>query len=244
MRRLLTLFLLTATTFAATAGALAAADTHRSELDERGLPVPAAWTGTGRFDSLTAAGMDDVRFSTGTEWRIKAEGDPRAVEQLRFLVENDTLVIGRIKGPRERYGKVQVEVTAPAIDRVTAAGSGSLTVDRLTGRRAGATLAGSGAIEVAEVGADRLDATIAGSGVLRLSGRSETANLTIAGSGDFESARFSADSASVTVAGSGDARFGSSGKVRATIMGSGTVTVTGGASCTQSRMGSGRLTCS
>ena len=243
MRRFLTLPLIAAATVAL-AGAPGSAGGSRSALDERGRPVPAAWADTGRFESLTAAGMDDVRFSTGSAWRIRATGDPRAVEQLRFLVEDGKLVVGRIKGPRERFGKVQVDVTAPAIEGATAAGSGSLSVDRLSGPRAGATLAGSGSIDVADVATERLDATIAGSGVLRLSGRSETAKVTIAGSGDFDAERFATGDASVTVAGSGDARFRSAGKVQATIMGSGTVTVTGGASCTQTRTGSGRLTCS
>lgn len=54
---------------------------------------------------------------------------------------------------------------------------------------------------------------------------------------------FTAGSASVTVAGSGGARFRSPGKISATLVGSGTVLVTGTTDCTQTRMGSGRLTC-
>ena len=50
-----------------------------------------------------------------------------------------------------------------------------------------------------------------------------------------------AGGADIAVAGSGDAEFASDGRVEASIMGSGTVTVNGRADCTVSSMGSGKL---
>lgn len=199
---------------------------------------------TGRYEALTAAGMDDVRLISGDRWRIRASGDARAVSQLRFLVEDNSLIVGRTSQPRERFGKAQVEITAPSLRAVTAAGSGVVDIERLTGPRASATIAGSGRTTIRGLEVERLSATVAGSGGLDLAGRSERADITIAGSGRLAGDGFTAASANVTVAGSGAARFRSPGQVRATIVGSGSVTVTGTSDCSQTRMGSGRLVCS
>lgn len=217
--------------------------TYYNKLDREGKAVGTTWSKTGRFDELTSAGMDDVRLTTGDRWQIRATGDARALSQLRFLVEDGALIVGRISGQRERYGKTQVEVTAPSLRAVTAAGSGAVDVERIDGDRVAATVAGSGRTTVRRVQAQRLAATLAGSGGLAVAGRSDRAELTIAGSGRVDGGGFTAGSANVTIAGSGAAQFRSPGAVRATIMGSGTVTVRGTTDCSQTRMGSGRLVC-
>jgi hypothetical protein len=238
--------LLASSLAAATLGLVAAypasAD-RNSRLDEDGKPVGSAWSETARFEALTAAGIDDVRFTTGERWRIRAQGDARAVAQLRFLVDDGSLVIGRTSGQRERFGKARIEVTAPSLRSVTSAGSGSVDVERLSGPRVSATVAGSGRADVRSITAERLSATVAGAGALGLIGRSDRADVTVAGSGRLAGDSFTARSANVTMAGSGDARFRSPGEVRATIAGSGTITVSGTTDCRQTRMGSGRLIC-
>lgn len=217
---------------------------YRNSLDDRGKPVGAGWNETGRYETLTATGADDVRLVTGDSWRIRASGDARAVAQLRFLVEKGALIVGRVSHPRERYGKAQIEITAPALRGVTAAGSGAVDVARISGPRASAVVAGSGRTTVRSVDAERLNATVAGSGGLAIAGRSERADITIAGSGGLAGDSFTTGTAAVTVAGSGGARFRSPGRITATLVGSGTVNVTGTTDCKQSRMGSGRLVCS
>lgn len=245
MARVLFTGSLAAVALGAVAAFPAAADrSFSSRLDTDGKSFGTAWSGTARFDALTAAGIDDVRMTTGNRWRIRATGDARALAQLRFLVEDGALIVGRISGQRERYGKARIEVTAPSLRALTAAGSGAVEVERIGGTRASATVAGSGHATIQRVEAQRLNATVAGSGGLGLAGRSDRADVTIAGSGSLAADGFTAGSANVTVAGSGGARFRSPGEVRATIVGSGTVTVTGTTACHQTRMGSGRLLCS
>ena len=67
--------------------------------------------------------------------------------------------------------------------------------------------------------------------------------VTLAGSGMLRVDAMKGDEVDVTVAGSGDARFRANGRVSASIGGSGHALVTGTTDCTQSRMGSGHLTC-
>ena len=108
---------LTAAAAAGLAAFPAAADrNNHNTLDDRGKPFGVAWSETGRFETLTATGIDDVRLVSGDRWRIRATGDARAIAQLRFVVERDSLIVGRVSEPRERFGKAQVEqMEAPVI---------------------------------------------------------------------------------------------------------------------------------
>lgn len=242
-RLVLAASLATAGLGAIAAAPVAADRTWHSRLDTDGKPIATDWSETGRFDSLTAAGLDNVRVVSGDRWRIRATGDARALAQLRYLVDDGSLIVGRLSGRRESFGKAQIEITAPSLRAVTAAGSGALDVERMAGERATATVAGSGRVELRRVEAERLVATIAGSGGLAIAGRSDRADFTIAGSGSLAGGRFTARTANVTVAGSGDASLRSPGEVRATLVGSGSVKVAGTTNCRQTRMGSGRLSC-
>lgn len=243
MSRVILAASLASATLALVVSPLAAKRNDGPGKEEWGTPFGASWSDTGRFDALTAAGMDDVSFARGDRWRVRATGDSRALAQLRFKITDGALIVGRTNGQRERYGKVRIEVTAPALRAVTSAGSGAVDVEQLSGPRATATVAGSGRTIVRAVEGERLTATVAGSGDLGISGRTGRADITLAGSGGLSGDSFTAATANVTVAGSGAARFRSPGAINATIVGSGSVAVTGTNDCRQTRMGSGRLTC-
>jgi hypothetical protein len=217
-------------------------DAHHNPLDD-GIPIASAWTATGDFVSLGALGPDAVRFTTGDNWRVRAEGDPRTLERLRFVIEDGRLLVGRRSGEDARLPAAMIYVTAPGIRSATLAGSGQVDVDRLTGEAVSATVAGSGDLSVGAVSSHTLKGSVAGSGDLSVRGHSEDASLVIAGSGRFDGSAFSAERASAMIAGSGGIAFRSDGTVKATITGNGSVTVSGRASCSQTRIGSGSLRC-
>lgn len=223
-------------------GGASAYGTRHNPLDE-GRPIGSSWTATSDFASLGALGPDTVRFNTGDSAQVRAEGDARTLDRLRFLVKDGRLLIGRRSGEDGKLPAATIYVTAPSIKAATLAGSGNVAVDRLTGDAVSATVAGSGDLTIGRVSSRRLNGRVAGSGDLMVSGRSEDAKLAIAGSGSFDGAAFTAGSASASIAGSGDMAFRSDGQVSASITGSGHVTVRGRASCTQKRIGSGSLRC-
>ena len=232
----------------AAAGALSFAaaaypGTSHNALDA-GHPIPAAWAAAGTFDKVSAAGPDSVRFTTGYRWQVRAEGDARTLDRLRFLVEDGQLVVGRrTSADKTKLPTATIYVTAPSIRAATLAGSGAFAVDRLSGEQVSATVAGSGDLTVDTVAARSLTGTIAGSGDLTVAGKADSARLTVAGSGTFDGHAFHAGDANATIAGSGSAVFHSDGTVAAHISGSGNVTVQGRATCHQSRSGSGSLRC-
>lgn len=244
MLRVLAAFALTATLFLSfIASPAIAGRTHHSKLDD-GQAIDRAWSATDKFDGVTLAGSDEVHVTKGDRWQIRASGDPKVLAELRFMVEKDTLTIGRRWSKKPVPGKAVIEITAPSIDSATLAGSGRLSLDSMSSSKVAATIAGSGTIDVRQVESRELSATIAGSGTLVLAGRAEKADISIAGSGDLDGRTLTLQRANVSVAGSGDAQFRADDSVSASILGSGDVTVTGTTECTQSRMGSGRLRCS
>lgn len=196
-----------------------------------------------RPTNISLAGPDKVIVTSGDTLTIDVEGDSGVTENLRFDLEDDSLEIGRA-GDWRRSDVATIRVTMPSPDRVSMAGSGMLTVDRLgSGDDAEITIAGSGKTDIGQIKADSLEVNVAGSGSLKAAGTARTLELSIAGSGELDLRNLNVEDADVSIAGSGDAVFASDGSVEASIMGSGTVEVLGNASCSVSSMGSGELKC-
>ena len=190
---------------------------------------------------LVVAGPDNVRVTEGTALAITVDGDKAVAENLRFTLKDGTLGIMRTKS-WHGGGNVTVNVTMPAPDDVTLAGSGTIEASGL-GKGAKVTIAGSGDVKTGTISGESLTLTVAGSGSMQGGGAVTNLELTIAGTGSADLAALRADHAKVTIAGSGSATMTSDGDVSATILGSGSVTVKGRATCKVSALGSGKLVC-
>jgi hypothetical protein len=210
----------------------------------KGNPIKADWTTTESFTGISGSGPDTIIFETGDAFRIKATADADVLKQLRFIVKDGKILIGR-KSSRD-YGMSKgatITVTAPTLNAIELAGSGSITADQLTGKKAKLSIAGSGNADVAAVNAEALDAEVAGSGQLKLSGKSVSVVYSIAGSGGLDAEGLESNIVKISIAGSGDAKLRATTSVAADIAGSGNVKVSGGAKCTSSVVGSGSLDC-
>ena len=210
-----------------------------------GKAITAQAVNPGAFTAISTAGPDDVVFKTGESFSVSATGSAQALKNLRFALKDGNLMVGRYTyswkdGDND---KAVITITAPSITAISAAGSGDVKADRVTGPKVSLSLAGSGSIDVADVETASLDSDIAGSGDVTLGGKVDMAAYSIAGSGNVEATKMASSSVSVSIVGSGDANLTASGKVSADIAGSGDVTVSGGAKCTSSIVGSGELNC-
>ena len=211
--------------------------------DGKGVPLAELDTSGDPPRELVLAGPDTIIVARGAVFDIDVSGDDRAVEALRFHIEDDALQVSRKKDSGRDIGTATVRVTMPSLTAMVMAGSGKIEVDEMD-ERAEVTIAGSGSAKVAKMDVDSVDLTIAGSGDFEAAGAAERLDLTIAGSGSAKMADLRVGRADVTIAGSGDADFSSDGTVEASIVGSGDVHVRGSATCTVSAMGSGKLRCS
>ena len=189
-------------------------------------------------------GPDKVHLITGDKLAISVDGDDAAKARLRFAINDGKLSVSRDHWKMgEGSSTATVNVTMPAPSKLIMAGSGQIDADALTGDDANITIAGSGSISSPKTNVGKLKIDIAGSGTARAAGTARELRSNIAGSGSADLAGLKVGQADITVAGSGNASFASDGDVKATIMGSGEVRVTGHAKCTVKSMGSGRLVC-
>ena len=152
-------------------------------LDE-GKPIARDWQATDRFNAVTLTGSDEMAIRHGERWQIRASGDPEILADLRFVIENGALTVGRRWRRSPLPGSARIEVTAPRVDAVTLAGSGDLVASG-NARNARISIAGSGAIEARGLRLGNASLTIAGSGDARLSANGRV-SANIAGSGSAE----------------------------------------------------------
>jgi hypothetical protein len=184
---------------------------------------------------IALCGPAQVVLSKGKVFRVDVE--PGASGQdVRFALAEERLAISG------GDGDTVVRITLPAPRKLTIAGSGNMTAEKLA-RDGKVSIAGSGRLEVAAVEGGRVKVSIAGSGRLALDGQADELDLSIAGSGSCDAEGLAVEKASVHIAGSGDAIFTCHGEVTAHLMGSGNVIVRGSARCSVHSMGSGTVTC-
>lgn len=227
------------------ANAVGDAASNSSSSFSDGTTIGTSASNPGAFEGVTLAGPDNIVFTTGEEFSIRAEGDAEALEQLRYRISGDQIRIGRESGDVTwgDSGKATIYISAPALKSAKLAGSGDMEVDAMTSDSIKLSIAGSGNIRVAKIQTTSLSSKIAGSGNISLGGTAETVDISIAGSGDISAKELKADSVDISVAGSGDVELSSDGTVNAKVMGSGDVRIHGDAQCKSRAMGSGDITC-
>lgn len=214
---------------------------HVSIGDDDGVPL-ADLDKSGKAPvSLALASPDDVVVTEGDRLDIKVSGDPQAVEDLRFSLEDGRLGIMRERKSKAE-GKAIIAVTMPQASEFDLLGSGNIEAPSLV-ERAKVNIAGSGNVAVAKVAAERLDVNVMGSGTLSAAGTAERLDFNVAGSGKLAARGLKVDRAEVNIAGSGGGEFASDGRVNANVAGSGKVTVYGRADCKIAALGSGKLRC-
>ena len=103
-------------------------------------------------------GPDEVQVTQGDKLAITVDGDPAAVEQIRFTLKDGTLGVLRAEKNFKSDGKLAVvHVTMPAPREVTMAGSGKISAASLA-RDAKVTVLGSGRIDAQNVEGGKLEA--------------------------------------------------------------------------------------
>jgi len=210
-----------------------------------GEAITTSDTDPGEFTKIGSVGPDNIIFSKGDDFSIRAEGDADTIEQLRFKLKDGSLKVGRLKakGWSGDYDATTIYISAPSLKAVALAGSGDVKVDEMSDDSAKISVAGSGDVTVDNVKSDSLKGSIAGSGNISLAGSAESTKISIAGSGDVNGKGLKAATANISIAGSGNVELSSDGSVDAKVMGSGDIRVHGKAKCKSKSMGSGDITC-
>jgi hypothetical protein len=198
------------------------------------------------FSKIEVAGPYDVQVVTGRQPGVSATGGENLLNETEVVVEGDELKIRPKKHKGFHWswhsGTAQFTVTAAALRAASIAGSGGITVDKVSGDFDG-DVAGSGDLKLDSVAGGNVKLSIAGSGGIVAAGNAQNVDIDIAGSGDVDAKSLAARTAAVSIAGSGGVDAHATETADVSIMGSGDVKLTGGARCKISKMGSGDVTC-
>lgn len=233
---------------ASVAIALAAAGCHWSaDAEERdaGPKVSRSYQ-VGDFSKIEVAGPYDVKVVTGGAAAVSARGGENLLNETEVVVDGDTLEIRpkKRKGFRWNWsnGTAEFTVNVAALRAAAIAGSGGITVDKVSGDFEG-DVAGSGDLRLPSVAGGKIKLAIAGSGGVMAAGQADSVDIGIAGSGDIDAKGLAVRTADVSIAGSGNVAAHATESADVSIMGSGDVEMTGGAKCNVSKAGSGNVRC-
>ena len=253
------------TTLTLTAAALMASGLQGKSRDPG--PADKRETAVDTFDRITVAGPFMVRIRTGNEPGISLAGPRTMLDDTELFVRDGQLIIRWQEGASwSRNGNhgVDIDIKVPTLREATMAGAGSIDIDQVRaddfvaiiigagevsveGAKAArfrAQMAGAGSLTVGRIDAKTVEVDLAGSGNLRATGNAERAALKVMGSGSFDSPDFTASNATIVAAGSGAIRAAVSNTADIESIGSGPISLTGGAKCSVSKMGSGNVHCS
>lgn len=201
-------------------------------------------------ESRAAGGFAAVAFSLpgtlvlkqGAAAPVMLEADDNLMPEIETVVEGGTLKIRFRRGVDVRgKARIQVLVTAPALESLAVAGSGDAISESLKAGAFKVALSGSGGVRIARLEAESLAASVAGSGSLKVAGRAGEVTAKVAGSGDVDAGRLEAARVRVSIAGSGNATFWAREALDAAIAGSGDVRYHGDPAVTKKVAGSGTL---
>lgn len=205
-------------------------------------------------ESRDVAAFTEVGFSVpgtlhlrqGDTRSVEVEASQKVLDHLETAVDGDRLEIRDESNFFDRIfdgegGAVEVYVTAPTIEAVAVAGSGTVVGETpIESSSLSLDNAGSGTIDL-EVAASDLRIGIAGSGTLRLRGTADDVEVKIAGAGTVRALDLTTKTVDVQVAGAGDTRLHVTEALEVKIMGSGDVVYRGSPSIDTSILGSGEV---
>jgi hypothetical protein len=176
------------------------------------------------YNAIGVGGSFDVILIKGKEGNIKIEGEENIIPYVETEVRGNRLKIKYQKNINVRTTKrLTVTVTYNNISSVSLGGSGNITSNNtLKTNNFKASLGGSGNITL-DVDAVEINANIGGSGNIKLAGNSNELTCAIAGSGSIKAYDLKTDILSATIAGSGNIRTTVKTKIKAKVVGSGSI---------------------
>lgn len=179
---------------------------------------------TSDYDKIGVGGSFDVILVKGKEGNISIEGEENIIPYLETEVNGNTLNIKYQKNTNiNTTRRLTVTVTFKDLEHVSLGGSGNInSKETIKAKDFKVSLAGSGNITLA-IDGDEVRSSLSGSGDIRLNGNTNHFTCSIAGSGSIKAYDLKADKLNANIAGSGSIRTHVKTKIKARIVGSGSI---------------------
>lgn len=178
----------------------------------------------GNFDEVSVGGSFDVILVDGREGKITIEGEENIIPYIITEVKGDKLKIKVKQNVNVRFNrKLTVTVPFEDIEAIALGGSGNVYSKKtVSSNKVSLSIGGSGNIKT-KVKAETVATSIGGSGNIKVSGSTDSMKCSIAGSGNIKAYELTTKSLKVNVAGSGDVEATVKEKIKANVVGSGSV---------------------
>jgi hypothetical protein len=173
------------------------------------------------FAVVELAGANTVTVRVGAAQSVAVTGDDNLVGRVTTTVRSDRLFIADY-GTFSTESPMTVAVSVPSLDGVTLSGSGTVTVQGVTGPDFAVDLSGTGTLVASGI-VDRLTAVLSGAGTVEL--------------GDLV-----ARDAVARLGGTGDISVQATSTLDATLTGTGSIVYSGSPSVTTHDTGTGTIT--
>lgn len=176
------------------------------------------------YDKITAGGSFDVLLVKGKEGKITIEGEENIIPFIETEVFGNLLKVNFKKNTNIKTTKrMIITITFIDIESVALAGSGKMFSNEIIKNNdLKVSLGGSGSINL-KVSSDNLKVSLAGSGDVNLEGNTNELSASIAGSGSIKAYALKTDELTANVAGSGNLKITVKSKIKANLVGSGSV---------------------
>lgn len=201
------------------------------------------------FSEIKLLGSGNINYRQDTQSHIELYGSDNIIPLIETYVEGNTLIIKPKKGVNIRKGKLEINISAPEVNKLSVNGSGNVNLtngietsknielqingsgnikgQELSCQRIDVSINGSGNIKLQQIKSQECQAGISGSGNIVLNGKSAGAKYSIAGSGNIQAADLQAENTKATISGSGNISCYASQKLVARVGGSGDIAYRG-----------------
>jgi len=199
------------------------------------------------FDAIRLEAPVSVMVKTGGGVSARGEGDRALLDRIEIRVAGSTLVVrmrpAAIGETMPQRGRVTLTLSTERIRSAQVEGSGSLTLDAMSGLAGNVVISGNGQATITAVKLDKLTVIVGGPGRVTLTGVAQDANLQMLGTGAIEAGALVVRRAVLGNMGPGIVNVAASDTARVTAKGPGDVVVIGKAACTVEHAGAGRVSC-
>ncbi|MDO8365566.1 MAG: head GIN domain-containing protein [Saprospiraceae bacterium] len=193
------------------------------------------------FHALDLQISGEVEVRVGEKFSVEVSAQQNILPLLKTEVKDGALLI-YWKDNINTAESIKIKVTAPAFDKLSVGGSGSIRVlNALQAEKMSMNISGSGEIYSLQSDFDQLAVGIDGSGTVELGGKANDLKADISGSGDVKAKGLTANTLKVIISGSGTVTVDVTNSLNASVSGSGEVFYSGSPKVESSVSGSGAV---
>ncbi|MEM1132336.1 MAG: DUF2807 domain-containing protein [Pseudomonadota bacterium] len=188
---------------------------------------------TGNFTSLRIDGDVDVEIVEGPSHVIVAEGENRALSQIRVRTSSRAVTISMRAEGRTGFtsDRPQLRITVPRLNRIDYQSNGMLTAERLVGEDVQVIIGRSGSARIDAVEAKSLLINMTSSGMLEIAGDTDRHNLIVGGYGQVDAADVLSQETDLVVQGPVEVIAHAQDRIDGVISEGAEVRIFGGADC-------------